>query len=468
MGPDIMAPLLNHLLSLTLVVPLVGAGAILLVARSGNPARARWLALGSTVAAFLCTAPLWFLYDPDGKTWQFAERFNWAAPIGASLYLGVDGTSILFLLLASLIALVAVLASWREITTRVGEFYAVLLFAEAGLFGVFMTLDLLVFFVSWQITLISLYVLIRRWGSGAGPASSARFLFAALGLSVPMLAGMVALYLTNASGGSAYSSDIALLHTRTLSPSLQIWVFVAFILAFGGTMSLFPLHRWMVDAQAAAPAAVSILLAAVLTKMGSYAVFRLLLPVVPDASRQFAPVVAWVAIAGMLYGAFLAWRQQDFQRLLACATVSQMAVMMFGLFALTPAGVGGSVVHQFGHGFWIAGLFAWAAIVSDRPGAREIPSVSGMRKAKLGPATLLYGITWAGMALSGLLGFVNAGYPRPLLQRVETSVGRVVARIHPEMAPYLRMGSDCPTAAPPDPAGPPPGFLLVQPCAEGQ
>ncbi|MGB2715161.1 MAG: NADH-quinone oxidoreductase subunit M, partial [Vicinamibacterales bacterium] len=408
-----MAPLLNHLLSLTLVVPLAGAGAILLVARSGNPARARWLALGSTVAAFLCTAPLWFLYDPDGKTWQFAERFNWAAPIGASLYLGVDGTSILFLLLASLIALVAVLASWREITTRVREFYAVLLFAEAGLFGVFMTLDLLVFFVSWQITLVTLHVLMRRWGGGASPRSSARFLFSALALSVLMFAGMVALYLTNPGGSSAYSSDIALLHTRALPPLLQTWVFVAFILAFGGTMSLFPFHRWMVDAQAAAPTAVSILLAAVLTKMGSYAVFRLLLPVVPDASRQFAPVVAWVAIAGMLYGAFLAWRQQDFQRLLACATVSQMAVMMFGLFALTPAGVGGSVVHQFGHGFWIAGLFVWAAIVSDRPGAREIPSVSGMRKAKLGPATLLYAITLAGMALSGLLGFVNAGYPRP-------------------------------------------------------
>jgi len=468
MGPDIMAPLLNHLLSLTLVVPLAGAGAILLVARSGNPARARWLALGSTVAAFLCTAPLWFLYDPDGKTWQFAERFNWAAPIGASLYLGVDGTSILFLLLASLIALVAVLASWREITTRVGEFYAVLLFAEAGMFGVFMTLDLLVFFVSWQITLVTLHVLMRRWGGGASPRSSARFLFSALALSVLMFAGMVALYLTNPGGSSAYSSDIALLHTRALSPSLQIWVFVAFTLAFGGTMSLFPLHRWMVDAQAAAPAAVSILLAAVLTKMGSYAVFRLLLPVVPDASRQFAPVVAWVAIAGMLYGAFLAWRQQDLRRLIACATVSQMAVMMFGLFALTPAGVGGSVVHQFGHGIWIAGLFVWAAIVSYRTGAREIPSVSGMRKARLVSATLLYAITLAGMALSGLLGFVNAGYPRPLLQRVETSVSRVVARIHPEMAPYLRMGSDCPTAAPPDPAGPPPGFILVQPCAEGQ
>lgn len=460
-----MAPLLNHLLSLTLFVPIAGAGAILLVARR-NAARARWLALASTSAALLCTAPLWFFYDPDGKTWQFAERFNWGAPIGTSVYFGADGTSILFLHLTGLIALVAVLASWKEITTRAEGFYAVLLVAEAGMFGVFMTLDLLVFFVSWQVTLVSLHALMRRWGGEAGARAAVRFLVWALALGVPLFAGMVALYLNNPGGSSAFSADIALLHTRTLGPLLQTWVFVAFIFAFGGTMSLVPLHRWMIDAQAAAPTAVSMLLAAVLTKMGGYAVFRLLLPVAPDASRQFAPVVAWVAIAGALYGALLAWRQQDLKRLVACATASQMAAMMFGLFALTPAGVGGSVVHQFGHGIWIAGLLVCAAAASNRTGGR--------RKAKV-----LYAITLAGIALSSLLGFVNAGrrgataagvtgYPRPLLQRVETSVGRVVARIYPEMAPYLRLGSDCPTAAPPDPSGPPPGFILVQPCAEGQ
>lgn len=525
-----MAAILNHLSSSTLLIPIVGAIAILLLGGRDRASHARWIAAGATLASLLRTGAFWLLYDPDGKTWQFAER--WSGPVGVSFYVGVDGTSIVFLLLTSLIALVSVLASWNEIETRVRDFYAVLLLAQAGMFGVLIALDLLVFFLSWHVTLLCLYVLIRR-GDGARRIP-ARFLAAVVGLSLVMLAGMVALYLVNPTGLSAYSSDITLLHTRTLPSGLQTWVFAAFVLAFSGTMALFPLHRWAVDAQTAGPTAVSVFVAALVTKLGTYGVFRLVLPVVPDASRQFAPVIVLIAIASVLFGALLALRQQQIRRLIAYATVSQAGLMIVGLFALTPAGIGGSIVRQLGHGIWITGLFACAASVFDRTGSRDVSGGTGLRRSMPVFAALFYVMALAATALSGPLRFVDEGWrfnrvgwaslaslaailltlsyvlrllrptisgefkgaaglrpglswretailvplaaiaigvvisPQPLLQRIETSVGRVVARIHPDMAPYLRLGSDCPTAAPPDPAGPPPGFILVQPCAEGK
>jgi NADH-quinone oxidoreductase subunit M len=530
----IMAGLLNHWLSVTLFVPLVGVLTVAFWARN-QPTVARPVALATTMVALLSTLPLWFIYDPDGKTWQFAERFNLVASLGLSLYFGVDGTSLLLLVLAPAIAAAAVLASWKETATRAREFYALLLLVQAGITGVLVALDLVVFFVSWQITLASLYLLVRRWGSSVGPS---RFLHGCIGVGIVMGAGMVILYLANPGGTSPYSSDITLLHTRTLTPALQSWVFIAFLLAFGATMSLVPLHGWMVDAQTTAPSTVSVLIAALLTKLGAYGIFRLLLPVAPDACRQAAPLVAGVAVAGVLSGAFLAWRQQNYQRRLAYATVSQMSVMMLALFALTPAGIGISVTQQIGHGFWIAALLLCGAIVSWTLEGREISAFDGVWE-RMPAVAALFGLTsaaaagvfsvgglldeasglrggltgnprWALLVLGGLLvsllyllpllrrTFISQSvpgsdlphgatrleialvgvlalaaatvglYPAPILRRIETSVGRVVARIHPEMTPYLRLGSDCPTAAPPDPAGPPPGFILVQPCAEGE
>jgi len=530
-----MSGIVNHLLSLALLVPIVGICAVLLTG-SGRAGRARWLALLFSVASVVTVSALWFLYDPDGKTWQFAERFNVAPAMGVSVYLGVDGASILFLLLTGVVTLAAVLASWNETRAPVPRFYAWLLLAQAGTVGVFIALDLLVFFVGWQVTFGALYVLIRNWTGRIGIGSS-RFFYGWMGVSGVMLAAMAALYFANPNGASPYSSDITLLHTRTLSPSLQSWVFMAFLLAFGATMSLFPLQRWIVEAQTMAPTGVSMLIASLMTKLGAYGVFRLLLPVAPDACRQVAPIVAWIAIAGMLCGALLAWRERDLKRLMAYATVSQLGLMMIGLFALTPVGIGSSLAQQTGHAFWIAGLFVCVDILYQRAAITEISLIGGLRGRMpmftalfsimllsatgiftafgfLNEATGLRGVaadrgwvlvgaagmflsvvyllpvvrrlfsgevsgragSWAGLSrrevtiLILLAAFaVGSGvYPVPVLQRVETSVGRVVARIHPEMAPYLRLGSDCPTAAPPDPAGPPPGFILVEPCAEGQ
>lgn len=529
-----MAVFLNHLLSVMLLVPLGGALTILLAARDDRPALARWIALVSTLLSCACAAALWIVYDPDGKTWQFAERYNWGASIGASLYFGVDGTSILLLVLTSLIALVGVVASWNETTARAGHVYALLLLAETGIFGVYVALDLLAFFLCWQIALLALHGLARESTTTAPRPPG--FLPTALGVAFFMLAGMAALYI--AEGTSQYSSDITLLHTGTLSLAVQAWVFVALALAFAATLSIVPLHRWIVDAQSGRSTATSLLVAAVLTKMGAYGVFRLVLPVVPDASHQFASVVAGLAMAAVVSAGFLAWRQQDLSRRMAYATASHAGVMIVGLFALTPAGLAASIVQQFGHAIWIAGGMVCAAILYQRSGVRDVRGLDGLRKTDALLAVLLCLFVLAGIRFSNTLGIVGdawgirggvavarawpiaaaaslvltlaymlpllrralsgetgdrdgrrrrlsarelmilvplvalaasaAVYPKPLLERIEPSVSRVVVRIHPELAPYLRLGSDCPTAAPADPAGPPPGFMLVQPCAEGQ
>ena len=442
----------NHLLSLTLGVPVAGAAAALLTAGDDAARRGRWIALVATLGSLVCSASLWFPYDPDGKTWQFAER--WAAPFGVSMYLGVDGTSMVFLLLTSFSALVAVLASWNEITTQVRRFYAALLLAEAGMFGVFVALDLMVFFLCWQLTMVSLYLLIRRQGATA----SRTFLVGSVAVSLLMLAGMLALYVVNSSSTSAYSSDMTLLHTRALAPALQTWVFIAFVLAFGSTMSFFPLHRWMVRSQVAAPAAASVLIGAVVLKMGAYGFFRLVLPVLPDASRQFAPGIKWLAIAAIVGGAVLTLRQREWKPLVAYAGVAQAGLIVLALFALTPAGIGAGIVAQLGFGIGAAAMFVYAAIAGKRtssPGTGLSAGARAVRLSVVGFVTIAVAIISYSLVL-----------PEPVLRRIETSVGRVAARIHPEMAPHLRLGSDCPTAAPPDPAGPPPGFVLVQPCAE--
>jgi NADH-quinone oxidoreductase subunit M len=530
-----MAVLLDHVLSLLLLVLVSGALASVLAAARNRPAHARWAALVSSVASCLGAVALWIRYDPDGKTWQFAERYDWGASIGAALYLGVDGASILLLLLTSLVTVVAVAASWNQ-TQPKRNLYGLLLVGEAAIFGVYMALDLLTFFLCWQIALLALYGLIREPPSS--PEFSRRFLYVTLCLAVLMLGGMAALYFGSANGTRPSSSDITLLHTGALPAAVQTPVFIAFAVAFAAPMWIVPLRRWIVDARSGRSTAGELLVAALLTKLGAYGFFRLVLPVLPDASRRFASVVVWIALAAIAGAAIAAWRQQDVPRRIAFATASHAGVMMAALFALTPAGLAAGLVQQFGQGLWVAVIFVCLAIVYRGTDARDVRGLNGLRRRDAVLALFFCAIVVAGIRFSTTLGIVDdawgirgsaalprgwpvgaaaslflacaymlpllrhaiagqssdvngsrrtlsareamllaslaalavgvAAHPKPLLDSIEPSVSRVVVRLHPELAPYLRLGADCPTAAPPDPAGPPPGFMLVQPCAEGE
>ena len=529
--------MVNHILSLILWTPLAGALVIMLV--SGRRGTAiRRIALGSAAAAFLFSVPLWFWYQPHGKTWQFAERGPALPSIGTAYYIGVDGFGILLLLLTTLVMVVAIAASRAEITERVKEFHVWLLALDTGLLAAFMALDFVLFFLGCQIALVAMGFLIGQWGSEGRRRSTLKFFVHTAVSRVLMLAGILALYFYNYQTTGSYSFDITHYHTIGVAFDLQWWVFLAFFLAFAVSVPLIPLHTWMPDAQRVAPTAGSIVLCAVALKMGTYGFIRFSLPILPDASRYFAPTIATLAILGVVYGGVVALAQRDWKRLIAYASLSQMAIVMLGMLALTPNGVAGSIVLQMNHGLSVAALFLIARIAYDRRGTDAICQDGNLWKTMpvfasmflivtlasigaltsngfVGTSLIVDGTSvvskwWAAAVVVGIVlgaGYLlrlyqqtvfgatshaaqaslsdltlrEAGvlvpltvvaawisvYPAPLLERIETSVGRVVARVNPVYRSVVAQGSDCATPAPPEPATPPPEFLLVESCADG-
>jgi NADH-quinone oxidoreductase subunit M len=525
------------ILSAILFTPLLGALLLMFVGRERQNA-IRWIANGFAVLGFLVSVPLWFWYDPAGSTWQFVERMRWIPSIGAEYYLGVDGFSVLLILLTTLMGAIAVLSSWTGITERLKEYYIFMLVLQTGMLGAFMSLDFLLFFLFWEVMLVPMYFLIGIWGGGRRLYSAIKFFIYTLAGSVVMLLGILAIYFFNHSVTGVYTFDIAKFHALTVPFDIQKWVFLAFFLGFAVKVPMFPFHTWLPDAHTDAPTAGSVILAAVLLKMGTYGFIRFSLPILPDASRYFVPLIVGLSIIGIIYGALVALAQTDWKRLVAYSSVSHMAMVMLGMFALTPVGITGSIIQQINHGISTGALFLIVGIVYERRHTRDIAEYGGLSKVMpvfaavflimtmssiglpalngfIGELLILLGVYvvskwWAAVAAVGIvLGAVymlwlyqrtmfgkisnpaNAGlqdlslrelatfaplvvlafwiglYPAPFLRRIETSVGRVVARVNSVYAPVVAQGADCltpqkPTA--PSPAGLPAGFGLAEPC----
>ena len=533
-----MGALSNHLLSLILFTPLAGALLIALVG-SGRVRAIRWIAHASAAAVLVFALPLWFEYQPHGKTWQFAERGGWFPSIGASYYVGADGFSVLLILLTSLIGWVGIIASRHDIQSRVKPFYALILILQTGLLGVFMSLDFLQVFLFWEIALVAMVFLIRWWSEGSAARSARQFAFYTQTASLAILVGMLVLYFSNHAATGVHSLDVTEFHTLRLPIPVQKWVFLAFFLGFGAMSGLFPLHAWLPGAQSGAPMAVSIILPAVVLKMGAYGFVRFSLPILPEASRDFGPAVAVFAMVALLCGAILVRTQRDdWIRFVAYASVCHMAFVTLGMVALTPASVSGSMLHQINHGIATSGLLLVVALTQRRTGPASLPltgvrwkttplsataflvmvlSLAGLPGLNgfAGEIMILRGLyaankLWAAITAMALV-FVAAStvllyrramlqgasaspaarvrdltarevgmfvplvalafwvglYPAPFVARLETSMGRIVARVNPAYAPYVAQGSDCATAAPPEPSGPPPGFMLTESCADG-
>ena len=535
-----MTLLNDHLLSLILFTPL--AGAILLLFVSGKQVNAiRWIANIVGVLGFLVSVPLWFRYDPAGSTWQFVERAEWISSIGASYYLGVDGFSVLLILLTTLMGAIAILSSWSAITERVKEFYIFMLVLQTGMLGAFVSLDFLLFFLFWEVMLVPMYFLIGIWGGGRRLYSAIKFFIYTLVGSVVMLLGILALYFHNHAVTGTYSFDIGQFQQMSVPFALQKWIFLAFFLGFAIKVPMFPFHTWLPDAHTDAPTAGSVILAAVLLKMGTYGFIRFSLPILPDASRYFVPMIVGLSIIGIIYGALVALAQTDWKRLVAYSSVSHMAMVMLGMFAMTPVGITGSIVQQINHGISTGALFLIVGIVYERRHTRNISDYGGLSKVMpvfaaiflimtmssiglpalngfIGEVLILQGVfvvnkMWAGVAAAGIvlgaaymlwlyqrtmfgkidnpanaslrdlslrevavfaplvvLAFWIGLYPAPFLRRLETSVGRVVARVNSVYAPVVAQGADCKTAAPVPPppvAGMPPGMGLVEACDDG-
>src|ERR1700740_2186683 len=397
---------MNYYLSLILFTPLAGALVLLLVNKRNENA-IRWIANIVTLIGFLISVPLWFWYQPSGADFQFIERAPWIPSIGAEYFLGVDGLSTLLILLTTMMGAIAVLSSWEAITERVKEYYIFLLVVQTDMLCPFMSLDFLLFFLFWEVMLVPMYFLIGIWGSSNRLYSAIKFFLYTLVGSVVMLLGILALYFYNHSVTGVYTFDITQFHRLNVPFDMQWWIFLAFFLGFAIKVPMFPFHTWLPDAHTDAPTAGSVILAAVLLKMGTYGFLRFSLPILPDASKSFVPMMILLSVIGIVYGALVAMAQKDWKRLVAYSSVSHMAMVMLGMFALNPVGITGSILQQLNHGISEGALFLIVGIVYERRHTREISEYGGLSKVMPVYAAVFLLMTMSSIGLPTLNGFIG-------------------------------------------------------------
>jgi len=397
---------MNHYLSLILFTPLAGA-LILLLVNKENVSAIRWIANAVALVGFVISVPLWFWYNPGSGEFQFVERLPWIPSIGAEYFLGVDGLSALLILLTTMMGFIAILSSWGAITERVKEYYIFLLVLQTGMLGAFMALDFLLFFLFWEVMLVPMYFLIGIWGSANRLYSAIKFFLYTLVGSVVMLLGILALYFYNHTLTGVYTFDITQFHRLNVLFEMQWWIFLAFFLGLAIKVPMLPFHTWLPDAHTDAPTAGSVILAAVLLKMGTYGFLRFSLPILPEASRYFVPMIAILSIIGIVYGALVALAQKDWKRLVAYSSVSHMALVMLGMFALNPVGITGSIIQQLNHGISTGGLFLLVGVVYERRHTREISEYGGLSKVMPVYAAIFLVMTMSSIGLPTLNGFIG-------------------------------------------------------------
>ena len=396
----------SSLLSLILFTPLVGALVLLFVPKRQEDA-IRWIANITVAVGFLVSLPLWFRYDSANPDFQFVERLPWIPSIGADYFLGVDGFSVLLILLTTLMGVIAVLSSWTAIQMRVKEYYIFLLMLQTGMIGAFVSLDFLLFFLFWEVMLVPMYFLIGIWGSDNRLYSAIKFFLFTLVGSVVMLLGILAVYFYNHSVTGVYTFDVTQFHQLSIPADMQWWIFLAFFLGFAVKVPMFPFHTWLPDAHTDAPTAGSVILAAVLLKMGTYGFIRFSLPILPEGTAAFVPLVAALSIIGIVYGALVAMAQRDWKRLVAYSSVSHMGMVMLGMFALTPVGITGSIVQQLNHGISTGALFLIVGIVYERRHTRLISEYGGLSKIMPVYAAVFLVMTMSSIGLPTLNGFIG-------------------------------------------------------------
>ena len=394
----------RHLLSLIAFVPLAGALALLVVPR-GRDRLLHAVAVAATAIVLAGSCRLWFAFEARGAQWQFTERLDVWPTIGANYAVGIDGLSLLLVLLTALLAFLSVVASPARVAAPVKPFYAAVLLLESGMLGVYMALDLLFFCLCWMLAAASMCILI---GTAAGRARAAwRVLVFAILPGLVLLAGVIALHVQGRALTGAQSFDLRMFQALSLPLAAQRWVFVAFFVGFGaGLLCVF--RWWIAVATDGRAVAVPLLLAAVFLKMGTFGFLRLSLPLLPDASREFAPAVVALSAIGVVLGAVAAFAQGNWMRVLACASLSHLCLITLGAFALTPDGLTGSAVHQINHGISIAALFLVAGLVAERGQAASLADYGGLLNTMPILATLWLLMTLSLVGIPRLNGYVGS------------------------------------------------------------
>jgi NADH-quinone oxidoreductase subunit M len=389
------------ILSLVTLAPLVG---VLMILFLNKERQIRWVAFTVSLLTFLISLVVLFSFESGQSRPQLVERATWIGAWGIDYYLGVDGVSLWLLLLTNLISPIAIVSSFTAIKERVKEYYLFMLLMQTAMTGVFVALDMFLFYVFWEFTLVPMYFLIGVWGGPRRVYAAIKFFLYTMAGSILMLLAIIYLGL---QGDTWSIPDLVAQNAKWVGSGAEIWLFLAFAAAFAIRVPLWPFHSWLPDAHVEAPTAGSVILAAILLKMGAYGFVRFNLPLFPQASHDVAPVIAVLAIVGIIYGAIVSFAQTDVKKLVAYSSVSHLGFVMLGIFALNPQGIQGGVLQMVNHGLSTGALFLLVGVLYERRHTREMDKFGGLWKTMplFGTITLI--VMLSSMGLPGLNGFVG-------------------------------------------------------------